>query len=66
MHETISFSQERYDPAFQARVDACPVITISDIPRLKSDMTCAKLRYSNDKEFVAIANALQIMNDFKV
>jgi hypothetical protein len=42
------------------------VITVSDLARLKSDMKCAQLRYSNDKEFIAIANTLQIMNDFKV
>jgi len=57
--------KDRYDPAFQARVDACPVITVSDLAQLKSDMTCAQLRYSNNKEFVAIAKTLQIMNDFK-
>ncbi len=42
------------------------MITVSDLARLKSDMKCAQLRYSNDKEFIAIANTLQIMNDFKV
>jgi alpha-1,3-mannosyl-glycoprotein beta-1,2-N-acetylglucosaminyltransferase len=57
--------KDRYDPEFQARIDSCSVITVSDLARLKSDMKCAQLRYSNDKEFIAIANTLQIMNDFK-
>ena len=29
-------------------------------------MKCAQIRYSNNKEFVAIADTLGIMNDFKV
>jgi len=41
------------------------VITVSDLAHL-GDKTCAQLRYSNNKEFTAIANTLQIMNDFKV
>ena len=51
---------------FQARVDACPVITVSDLGHMKSEMKCAQIRYSNEKEFVAVANALEIMNDLKV
>ncbi len=62
----ISFFQDRYDPVFQARVDSCPVITVSDLARLRSDLKCAQLRYSNEKKINAIANTLQIMNDFKV
>jgi hypothetical protein len=42
------------------------VITISDLSQLGNDVTCAQLRYSNNKEFVAIADTLEIMNDFKV
>jgi len=42
------------------------VITVSDLAQPKSDMKCAQLRYSNEKEFETIANTLQIMNDFKV
>ncbi len=60
------FSQDRYDPTFQALVDSCPVITVSDLAHLKNDMKCAQLRYTNEKEFVAIANTLQIMNDIRV
>ncbi len=62
----ILFFQDRYDPVFQARVDSCPVITVSDLAQLKSDMNCAQLRYSNEKEFTTIANTLRIMSDFKV
>jgi alpha-1,3-mannosyl-glycoprotein beta-1,2-N-acetylglucosaminyltransferase len=57
--------KDRYDPVFQARVDSCPVITVSDLAQLKSDMNCAQLRYSTDKEFTTIANTLRIMSDFK-
>jgi len=57
--------KDRYDPLFQARIDACPLITISDLSHLKPDMKCAQLRYSNNKEFVAIADTLGIMNDSK-
>ncbi|CAF1163801.1 unnamed protein product [Adineta steineri] len=57
--------KDRYDPVFQARVDACPVITISDLGHLNNDKNCAQLRYSNNKEFITIANTLEIMNDFK-
>ncbi|CAF4274398.1 unnamed protein product [Rotaria sp. Silwood2] len=57
--------KNRYDPAFQAQIDACPVISISDLGHLKSEMKCAQLRYSNKKEFVAIADTLEIMNDLK-
>ena len=42
------------------------MITVSDLANLKSDMKCARLRYSNEQEFAAIANTLRIMNDFKV
>ena len=58
--------QDRYDPVFQLRVDACPVIMLSDLSHLQPEMKCAQIRYSNTKEFVAIANALEIMNDSKV
>ncbi|UJR10366.1 hypothetical protein I4U23_014571 [Adineta vaga] len=58
-------TKDRYDPMFQARVDACQVITVSDLGHLQNDMKCAQIRYSNEKEFVAIANTLEIMNDFK-
>ncbi|CAF1381164.1 unnamed protein product [Adineta ricciae] len=57
--------KDRYDPMFQARVDACPVVTVSDLGHMKSEMKCAQIRYSNEKEFVAVANALEIMNDLK-
>ncbi|CAF3193350.1 unnamed protein product [Rotaria socialis] len=57
--------KNQYDPAFQARIDACPTITLSDLDHLKSDIKCAQLRYSNQKEFVIIANTLEIMNDLK-
>ncbi len=60
------FSQDRYDPVFQARIDACPLLTISDLSNLKNDIKCAQLRYSNNKEYVAIADTLGIMNDLKV
>jgi hypothetical protein len=30
------------------------------------DMKCAQIRYSNEKEFAAIATVLEIMKDFKV
>ncbi len=33
---------------------------------MDSDMKCAQLRYSNEKEFAAIATVLEIMKDFKV
>ena len=42
------------------------MITISDLSQLGNDVTCAQLRYSSQKEFVAIADTLEIMNDFKV
>jgi hypothetical protein len=42
------------------------VITISDLGHNENQLKCAQLRYSNNKEFVAIANTLEIMNDFKV
>lgn len=58
--------KENYDPAFQARIDTCPTITVSDLSALKSDMQCAQLRYSNYQEFKAIADSLEIMNDLKV
>ena len=58
--------QDRYDESFQARINACPVITVSDLGHLKADMSCAQVRYGNAKEFVAIADTLEIMNDFKV
>ena len=58
--------KEQYDPAFQARIDACPTITVSDLGALKSDMQCAQLRYGGNKEFKAIADTLEIMNDIKV
>jgi len=51
---------------FQSRIDSCPVITISDLSQLKNNIKCAQLRYSNNKEFVAIADTLEIMNDLKV
>jgi hypothetical protein len=51
---------------FQSRIDSCPVITISDLNQLKNNIKCAQLRYSNNKEFVAIADTLEIMNDLKV
>lgn len=57
--------KDRYDPIFQARINACPVITVSDLGHLKSDTQCAQLRYSNTKEYVAIADTLEIMNDLK-
>ncbi|CAF4615259.1 unnamed protein product [Rotaria socialis] len=38
--------KERYDKKFQAFIDTCPVITLSDLNKMNSDMTCAKLRYS--------------------
>lgn len=57
--------KDRYDPAFQSEIDSCPVINLSDLNQLKSDMKCAQIRYSNTKEFVAIANTLEIMNDLK-
>lgn len=62
----IGVLQDHYDPVFDARVDACEVITVSDLGHLKNDMQCAQIRYSNEKEFVAIANTLAIMNDLKV
>lgn len=58
--------QDRYDVAFQARIDECPVITVSDLAQLKPNLKCAQIHYSNEKEFVAIADVLSIMNDFKV
>ncbi len=58
--------QDRYDPVFQARIDACPIITISDLSHLTTETKCAQLRYSNNKEYVAIADTLEIMNDLKV
>ena len=42
------------------------MIVVSDLTHLQSNMKCAQIRYSNAKEFVAIADALEIMNDFKV
>jgi hypothetical protein len=42
------------------------VITVSDLAQLKDDMKCAQLNYSNEKEFVIVADVLQIMNDIKV
>ena len=51
---------------FQAKIDVCPVITVSDLAHVKSEIKCAQLRYRNNKEFVTIANTLGIMNDFKV
>jgi len=51
---------------FQSRIDSCSVITISDLNHLKDNIKCAQLRYSNTKEFVAIADTLEIMNDLKV
>ncbi|UJR35766.1 hypothetical protein I4U23_028514 [Adineta vaga] len=57
--------KDRYDPIFEAHVNACPVITVSDLATTVGDMKCAQIRYSNKKEFIAIADALQIMNDFK-
>lgn len=51
---------------FQARIDSCQVIPISDLDHLKNDVKCAQIRYSNNKEFVAIADTLGIMNDLKV
>jgi hypothetical protein len=42
------------------------VISVSDLSQINSDMKCAQIRYSNGKEFVAIADALEIMNDLKV
>lgn len=58
--------QDRYDEAFQKQINNCSVITVSDLAQPKSDMKCAQLRYSNEKEFETIANTLQIMSDFKV
>lgn len=39
---------------------------VSDLTHLQPDMKCAQIRYSNSKEFMAIADALEIMNDSKV
>ncbi|CAF1460451.1 unnamed protein product [Rotaria sordida] len=49
-----------------SRIDACPVITIFDLSHLKNDMKCAQLCHSNNKEFVAIVDTLEIMNDLKI
>lgn len=57
--------KNRYDEAFRKQINNCSVITVSDLAQPKSDMKCAQIRYSNEKEFEAIANTLQIMNDFK-
>ncbi|CAF0904157.1 unnamed protein product [Adineta steineri] len=57
--------KDQYDPVFDSRVNACSVITVSDLNMLDTDLKCARLRYSNKKEFIAIADVLQIMNDFK-
>lgn len=51
---------------FQSRIDACPVKSLSELSQLKSDVVCIQIRYGNTKEFVAIADALEIMNDLKV
>ncbi|CAF1046192.1 unnamed protein product [Adineta ricciae] len=57
--------KDRYDPVFESRINACPVMTISDLAATIGDMKCAQIRYGNEKEFVAIADTLGIMNDFK-
>lgn len=33
---------------------------------MSNPLRCAQLRYTNNKEFIAIATALEIMKDFKV
>ena len=58
--------KDRYDPVFESRINACPVMTVSDLATTVGDMKCAQIRYGNEKEFVAIADTLGIMNDFKV
>ncbi|CAF3350571.1 unnamed protein product [Rotaria sp. Silwood1] len=57
--------KDRYDPVFQAQIDTCPIISVSDLGHLKNEMKCAQVRYSNNKEFVAIADTLEIMSDSK-
>ena len=57
--------QDQYDPMFQSKIDACPPISLSELTQLKSETSCAQIRYSNTKEFVAIADTLGIMNDLK-
>ncbi len=42
------------------------MITISDLGHNENEIKCAQLRYSNNKEYVAIADTLEIMNDLKV
>ncbi|CAF4178277.1 unnamed protein product [Rotaria magnacalcarata] len=37
--------KEQYDKKFQSSIDTCPVITLSDLNIMNSDMTCAQLRY---------------------
>lgn len=58
--------QDQYDSVFQSEVNSCPIINLSDLNQLQSDSKCAQIHYSNTKEFVAIANALEIMSDLKV
>ncbi|CAF4633879.1 unnamed protein product [Rotaria sp. Silwood1] len=41
--------KDRYDKKFQARIDTCPVITLSDLNQMNNDTKCAQLRYSKIK-----------------
>ncbi|CAF1263880.1 unnamed protein product, partial [Didymodactylos carnosus] len=56
--------KDQYDVWFQQRVNSCKIITISDLVSL-ADISCARLIYNTNEQFVIIANTLGIMNDFK-
>lgn len=61
----LSFFQDAYDKQFVAEVYSSPEITLS---KLKEGTGLSKVRltYTSSQSFKTYANALQIMNDFKV
>jgi hypothetical protein len=62
----IAVVKDRYDAIFQSTIDACQILTLSDIIHMNNMTSCTQLQYDNKKEFIAIADALEIMNDLKV